>query len=205
VFTASGGKVYYPAPALAALFAVGAVRMETVEGGRSRVRWTVSIVVSGLIAGLIGLPVLPPAVASALRPINPNAMETYGWPLFVDQITRATATLPADTTIFTSNYGEAGALTLLGPAAGLHTPVYSAHNAYGYWGPPPGRPDSVLCVGEWDMAYLHRFWSQVREIAPLTLPDGLQDEETTQHAAIYLCQQPHGSWAQLWPALRHLD
>ena len=45
----------------------------------------------------------------------------------------------------------------------------------------------------------------MHEIAPITMPDGVVNQEVTQHAAIYLCQQPHGDWNQLWPGLRHLD
>ncbi|MFD1045471.1 hypothetical protein ACFQ1S_07670 [Kibdelosporangium lantanae] len=80
------------------------------------------------------------------------------------------------------------------------------NGAFRRWGPPPGTtPDTVLCVGEWDADYLHRFWSDVREVEPITLPGGLLTEETAHHAAIYLCRQPHGGWAELWPGLRHLD
>ncbi|WP_245717849.1 glycosyltransferase family 39 protein [Nocardia miyunensis] len=203
LFTVSGGKVYYAAPVLAGLFAAGAVRVERLVP-TSR-RWPLAVAGSAIIAIVIGLPVLPPRAETALRPINPQAMETYGWPRLVDQIARAAAPLPAEVPIFASNYGEAGAVSILGPAAGLHRTVLSGHNNYLFWGPPPGTPDTVLCVGQWNTAYLHRFWSQVTEIAPLTLPDGLTDQETARHAAIYLCTRPHGTWAQLWPGLRHLD
>ena len=63
----------------------------------------------------------------------------------------------------------------------------------------------MLCVGEFKPAYLRRFWSDVREIAPITVPDGVRNEETDHHAAIYACRRPHGTWAQLWPSLRHYD
>lgn len=205
VFTASGGKPYYAAPALAGLFAAGAVRVEAAGTARGRIGWPVAIAISAVLAVLTSLPVLPPSAATALRPVNPNLMETYGWPQFVAQVTRVADTLPAGTVILTSNYSEAGALTLLGPAAGLHTPVYSGHTSYGYWGPPAGRPDTVLCVGEWHPDYLHLFWSQVQAIARIRLPDGLVNQEIATHSTIYLCQRPHGSWAQLWPGLRHLD
>ncbi|WP_245567835.1 glycosyltransferase family 39 protein [Nocardia jiangxiensis] len=203
LFTVSGGKVYYAAPVLAGLFAAGAVRVEGLAP--KRWRWPLAVAVSALLAIVIGLPVLPPRAETALRPVDPQAMETYGWPGFVDQIARAAAPLPAEVPIFASNYGEAGAVSILGPAAGLHRTVLSGHNNYLLWGPPPGTPDTVPCVGQWNTTYLHRFWSQVIEIAPLTLPDGLTDQETAQHAAIYLCTQPLGTWAQLWPGLRHLD
>jgi hypothetical protein len=205
LFTVSGGRVYYAAPALAGLFAAGAVRVEAAATPRGRFGWPVAVAVTATIALVIGLPVLGPRAETALRPINPQPMETYGWPRFVDQVARAAAPLPADVPIFTSNYGEAGALTILGPAGGLHRRVFSGHNNYLLWGPPPGTPGTVLCVGQWDIGYLRRFWSGVTEVAPITLPPGLIDQETAQHAAIYLCTRPHGTWAQLWPGLRHLD
>jgi hypothetical protein len=203
VFTVTGGKDYYPAPALLGLFAAGGMWVQT-RAASSR-RLPVLLVVSGLLAVVIGLPVLPAGADNAIRSIDPELVETYGWPDFVRQVTTVADTMPAGTTIFTSNYGEAGALTILGPDQGLRMPVSSAHNAYILWGPPSGTPDSVLCVGTWDETYLHRFWSDVREIAPITMPDGVVDQEVAHHAAIYLCQRPHGDWAQLWPGLRHLD
>jgi 4-amino-4-deoxy-L-arabinose transferase-like glycosyltransferase len=204
-FTAGGGKPYYPAPALVGLFAAGAVRVEAAGTARGRIGWPAAIAVSAAIAVLVGLPVLPPSMATRLRPLNANLMETYGWPQFVDQVARAAATMPPGTVIFTSNYAEAGALTLLGPADGLRAPVYSGHTSYGEWGPPPGRPDTVLCVGVWETRYLRQNWSRVTEIAPIRLAPGLRNQETTEHGAIYTCRQPHGSWAQMWPRLRHLD
>ncbi|WP_019926344.1 glycosyltransferase family 39 protein [Nocardia sp. BMG111209] len=203
LFTLGGGKGYYLAPVLIGLFAAGSVRVEA--NGDGRTAWPIATVACGLAAVLIGLPVLTPAVSSALRPIDPEPMETYGWPGYTDQVIRAAAEFPPGTMIFTSNYGEAGALTILGPQRGLRNPVSSAHNNYLLWGPPPGTPDTVLCVGEWNTAYLHRFWSDVTTLAPITLPGGLSNEETSDHAAIYLCRAPHGTWAQLWPDLRHLD
>jgi len=203
VFTASGGKPYYQVPVLIAVFAAGAVHAETT--GRSRLRWPAVLVLSGLIAVLLGYPVLPARAENALRALNPTVMETYGWPDFVAQVSTAAATMPAGTPIFTSNYGEAGALTILGGPAGLRNPVLSAQNAYSDWGPPDGSPDTVLCVGEFKSPYLHRFWSDVTEIGPITMPDHVRNEETDHHAAIYLCQHPHGTWAELWPSLRHYD
>ncbi|QYN20850.1 glycosyltransferase family 39 protein [Amycolatopsis sp. DSM 110486] len=204
VFTAGGGKSYYAAPALIGLFAAGGVWAETRYAVTPR-RWRIAIVLSGVFAVLIGLPVLPVSAERVFASVNPQLVETYGWPDVVRQVTAVADTLPPGSSVFTSNYGEAGALTLLGPDAGLQLPVSSAHNGYLLWGSPAGTPDTVLCVGEWGPDYLRRFWSDVREIAPITTPGGVANEETTNHAAIYLCRQPHGTWAQLWPGLSHLD
>jgi Dolichyl-phosphate-mannose-protein mannosyltransferase len=205
VFTASGGKFYYAGPPLAGLFAAGSVRVETLGSARGRTGWPLAVAVSGVLAVVVWLPVLPVSVANVLKPVSPFVLETYGWPDFVDQVTKVAATLPPDTTIFASNYGEAGSLTMLGPAAGLRDPVSGAQNAYGDWGPPPGTPDTVLCVGTWTADELRQYWSQVREIAPITNPEHIDNEESTLHAGIYLCQRPRGTWAQLWPSLRHID
>jgi hypothetical protein len=203
VLTASGGKIYYPAPVLVALFAAGAVHVEATS--RSRWRWPALIGAAAVIAVFFGYPVLPIRTEDALRGVNPTNLETYGWPEFVDQVRAAAATLPPGTPIFTSNYGEAGALTILGPQRGLDDPVLSAQNAYSDWGPPPGTPDTVLCACEFTPAYLARFWADVTEIAPITVPDGVHNQESNAGAAIYLLREPRGTWAQLWPSLRHYD
>lgn len=201
----TAGKDYYAAPALPGLFAAGAVRVAAENTRAGRFRWPIAIGLTAVFSVLIGLPVLPPKVETSLAlGADSPVTETYGWPGYVHEIVSVADTLPPNTVIFTSNYGEAGALTTLGRSEGLHNPVGSGHNAYGFWGPPPGSDATVLCVGEFTPAYLHRFWSQVKEIAPLTLPAGLANEETEKGAAIYLCQQPHGTWAQLWPSLQHL-
>jgi hypothetical protein len=194
VFTVAGGKSYYTAPVLAALFAAGATRL------RSKV-WVPFIVLSGVVAVFLTLPVLPPSVQTRLNAIDPEPLATYGWPEFVDQVKRAEATMPPGTPILTSNYGEAGALTVLG---GLDN-VYSGHNSYADWGPPPGTSPTVLCVGEFKAAQLELGWRVVRPIAEITLPDGAQNEETLNHATIFRCEQPRGSWAEMWPKLRHLS
>ena len=134
------------------------------------------LTVSGLAAVLIGLPVLPLSAENVLRAVNPQVTETYGWPEFVTQVTRAAAPLPPDVPIFVSNYGEAGALTILAPPGGLGRPVVSAHNNYMLWGPPPGTPDTALCVGEWNAAYLRRFWSQVDHQRQLARLVGIVDQ-----------------------------
>ncbi|MFG1642915.1 glycosyltransferase family 39 protein [Amycolatopsis sp. NPDC049252] len=199
----TSGKSYYAAPMLPGLFAAGAVRVEAANTRDGRRSWPIAIAATAVFAIVIGLPVFPPKITNSIG-LSSTVMETYGWPEYVRQIVSVADRYPAGTVIFTSNYGEAGALTTLGPAEGLHNPVSSGHNAYGFWGPPPGGDATVLCVGEFTSGYLRQFWSQVTEIAPLTLPDGLSNEETEKHAAIYSCRQPHGSWAQLWPGLAHL-
>jgi len=207
VFTASGGKFYYPTPALYALFAAGAIAIEERTAGRrlSWTGWPLALAVTFSIGAILTLPILPPRAASKLRAIDPPLIETYGWPRLASEVATAARSAPGATIVFTSNYGEAGAVTFYGRRFGLDLPVASGHNAYGDWGPPSGSDDNVLAVGEFDQQYLEGFWSSVTEILPITQPKGIVDQETAQHAAVFLCQDPHGTWAELWPSLRRLD
>ena len=143
--------------------------------------------------------------AEAVRGFNPDLMVTYGWPQFVAQAAKAAAPLPAGAPIFTSDYEEAGALTILGPAAGIDRPIYSGHNNYTLWGPPAGRSSTVLVIGAYPGSTLNELCGSSSEIAPYTLPGGLTNNETARHVGFYLCRDPRGSWAQLWPQLKHFD
>ena len=205
LFTLGGGKPYYAGPALTGLFAAGAVRVEQRSTRRGRRAWPALLAVSAVTSTLLALPILPVAFAEAVRSSNPDLMGTYGWPQFVAQAAKAAASLPADAPIFTSDYEEAGALTILGPAAGINRPIYSGHNNYTLWGPPAGTSKTVLVIGSYSPTDLQQMCTSSSEIAPYTLPDGLANNETARGVSFYLCQDPRGSWAQLWPQLKHFD
>lgn len=210
VFTAAGGKIYYPAPVLIALFAAGAVKVESriAAGGSTWRRPVLGVTVSAVITTFLLLPFLSITALDngVARALTDPVIETYGWPSLASQVTRAAATVPGATAIFTSNYGEAGALARFGPPRGLRLPVLSGQNAYGDWGPPKtGTPDVVVAIGEFDATYLRQFWGDVTEIEPIVMPHHIIDEETSKHAAIYVCRDPKGSWAVLWPELVHLS
>ena len=78
--------------------------------------------------------------------------------------------------IFTSNYGEAGAVDRYGPDVGLPL-AYSGHNAFAEWGPPPDWPAAVVVVG---------------------LGKG-------ELAAVDLCSGTRRPWSQMWSSLGHLN
>ncbi|MEV1174540.1 hypothetical protein [Nonomuraea sp. NPDC049784] len=100
---------------------------------------------------ILTLPVLPVATyaASSLPSTVPDTANEVGWPAFVSTVEGVVAALPADerarAVILTNDYSEASPLVLLG--SGL-PPVYSGHNAYWEWGPPPARRTVVVHVGD---------------------------------------------------------
>ncbi|HUO40048.1 MAG TPA: hypothetical protein VMU34_20375 [Mycobacterium sp.] len=72
--------------------------------------------------------------------VNSELVETYGWPKLVDQVAAAAVTVPGDAPVFTSNYGEAGALAVLGPAAGLTGPSKAVTTTTAGGAQRPGGP-----------------------------------------------------------------
>ena len=78
--------------------------------------------------------------------VNGDVGETIGWPELTRTVAAVYRRAGSGAVIFTSNYGEAGAIDRYGPALGL-PPAYSGHNAFGYWGPPPDRAAPVITVG----------------------------------------------------------
>ena len=96
------------------------------------------------------LPVVPVADVHTVRGANQvTLLDTVGWP----QLTRAVAAQDAalvragesPTSIFAGNYGEAGALDILGSADHL-PPVLSGHNTFWLWGPGQASDRTVLVV-----------------------------------------------------------
>lgn len=204
LFTVSGGKAYYAAPALTGLFAAGAVRVERSDSPRGRRAWPTLIAISAITSVTTLLPVLPLQAANEFRSLNPDVMDTYGWPQFVTEVAQTTKTLPPGIPIFTSSYEEAGALAILGSADGVHRSVASGHNNYWIWGPPPGSDATVFTIGL-SLADLDTMCGKVTQLGRYSLPDGLRNDELDRGIAFDLCQDPREDWAQLWPSLEHLD
>ena len=133
-YLAGNGKAYYLASLYPVLLGLGAIptadwtlriRSSATGGGdghnRARVAvLTIGIVVSTAIGAFIALPLLPTTAlqGSAVMAVNPDQGETVGWPRFVATVADAWNSIPpeerANTVIFTANYGEAGAVDVLG-------------------------------------------------------------------------------------------
>jgi len=205
----TGGKIYYLAGAYIYLLAAGAVAIDgwlAARPGRFR-RLLRATAVSVAIAVPLVLPVLPPGDVGWTQTINPVLAESAGWPQLVSTVRTVWSSLPAgqraSAVIFASNYGEAGAINVLG--SGLPQAV-SGHNTYWWWGPGNPRATTVVAVmpgpkdGGGDAAYLGHFFSSVRAVATLSNPYGLHNQEWGGH--VYLCTGPRHPWSQIWPQLR---
>ena len=101
-----------------------------------------------------------------------------------------------------ANYGEAGELDRARRQGADIPPVYSGHNAYGWWGPPPGSSNPVVVVGYGDQAELSRRFTGCTLLARVDTGYGVENDE--QGAPVTLCAGPVTPWPTIWPAIRHL-
>src|SRR5690606_26636442 len=135
-----------------------------------RLRWlrpalAAAIVAFAVVALPLALPVLPVeryvAYAEALGrgptteerhelgDLPQHYADMHGWEALVDAVETAWRAVPASeraaTVVLGQNYGEAGAVEVLGGPRGL-PPAVSGHNNYWLWGPPPGAIRNVIVI-----------------------------------------------------------
>lgn len=203
VFLATGGKPYYLAGMFPVLLAAGAIETDGwVERGGSRRRglllWSL-VSLSGVVSAFIALPLLPVKNAGPVIAMNSDVGETIGWRDLTRTVAASYRRAGPGTVVFTSNYGEAGAIDRYGPALGLPA-AYSGHNAFGYWGAPPDRPGAVITVGLESSQLSH--FRGCRLLARIGNSADVNNDE--RGAPVQLCAGPRAPWSAIWPKLRHL-
>lgn len=204
------------------LFGVGAAAIEVVIA-RPGLRWLrvalpVAIGSMGILSALLVLPVLPPEPAarlvSALGEDNDMQREVETAPLLlplahrlgseelVAKVEAAVARLEpeelAGAVILAESFSPAGALQLLGSPD--LPPVFSAHNAYFLWGPPPSEPRLVVAVG-FESAQLTPFFASVEIVAQATCSGCMGWRQETPIALARDLRRP---LREVWPELRRL-
>ncbi|HYM84020.1 MAG TPA: glycosyltransferase family 39 protein [Candidatus Dormibacteraeota bacterium] len=206
----TGGKAYYAIGSVGVFMAAGGVVLDHwLTRGHARLKlagFAAAAVLSGLLIALLALPILPVATyaTSSLPAAVPDIANTIGWPAFVSTVEGVVAALPPDqrarAVILTNDYSEASPLVLLG--YGL-PPVYSGHNSYWDWGPPPSDRTLVIHVGDWRPADWSRFFVGCRVVAYVDNGLGLANSE--QGKAVSVCDGLRASWTEMWPRLRTIS
>ena len=210
-YLAGDGKAYYLASLYPVLLGLGALPVaEWSRRRRARVRAGVlgaAVALSALINAFIALPLTPvdQLQGSAAMALNPDQGETVGWPRFIGTVAGAWHSLPASSrahaVVFTHNYGEAGAIDLLGRAHGLPR-AYSGHNGFSEWGRPPADATHALVLGYSGPRDAAPQFARCRRLARIDDGVGLDNDE--QGLPVLLCR-PTASWARLWPQLTHFN
>jgi hypothetical protein len=205
VFAVIPGRPYYTAGMLPVLFAAGGCHLEHRSVSRVRRRlWCAAPVVGAVLTVAFFLPVLPLSTFARLTFLHTTSYdlgETVGWPQLAGQVGAVYDRLPASdrsqASIFTANYGEAGALTVYGKRYDLPAPL-SGQNSYWLWGPGTAPDRVVVAVGS--VQQLRPYFAGCRYDSTVHSPDGVDNDENG--TGIWTCTGPHGPWSSFWSGLR---
>jgi 4-amino-4-deoxy-L-arabinose transferase-like glycosyltransferase len=207
VVLVAGGKSYYVAGALPVLMAAGAIGIDGwLRASRPRLA-SLGLATAGSLAlvAVLTLPVLPAAslAGTPIPDLYPENAEQVGWPELVGTVRSVVDALPAGererAVILTANYGEQGALELLG---GDLPPAYSGHNSLWDWGPLPDDHDVVVLVGWWSQPWYSGLLGSCERVATIDNAAGMPNQEQGAGVAVCTTVQP---WSRTWPRFRHLD
>ena len=216
-----GGKsrANYLSPAYPALLALGALAWERMLAARwSRALLMLVIVALGAVAVPLALPVLP--VDTLIRyqaalhmapkseertevgPLSQHDADMFGWNEMVALVARARDRLTpeerAHARVFGQNYGEAGAVDVLGRRLGL-PPAISGHNSYWMWG-PRGWDGRVLIIIGGDPEDNAKWFDSIETVGTVQAPYAMPYERGVQVSIGRGLKMPV---AEAWPKLKH--
>jgi hypothetical protein len=213
LFVAGKGRGYYLAAAYPMLMAMGASAGERWIGSLP-VFWRRSLEIvffTGLAAcGLfVCAVVLPVAPGGALRDFalknNGDLREEIGWDELVKSVAGVRDSLPLQQRervgVLVGNYGEQGAIEILGPAFHLPAPISGTNSAWlrGYPEPPP----SMLIVVGLSRGYVERTFAGCRVAGHNGNSYGVENEESRDHPDIFVCDGPRAPWPEFWKEYQH--
>lgn len=191
-----------------------------------RVAYLPVLVAAGIALAPVGLQLLPPtmlaryAAALGLVPqIEKGEGKTsslpqwqadrLGWNDLVDAVEAAVQTLSDEerrkAILFAPGYGQAAPLEVLGGKRGF-PPVYSAHNNYFFWGPPPDPVEVAVVLGfrgSGDPPEPHEDLRQFfDEIELFRVHDCEWCMRWRDEMPIWIARRPKKPMADVWPELK---
>lgn len=207
-FALTKGRGYYTGAVYPVMVAFGAVVvMRWASSLRPAFRRTIVVVLwSGILAfgafaACVLVPIAPsgPLKAFALAR-SEDLREEQGWDTFVQTVAQVRAELTpeqrADLGIVTANYGEQGAVEILGRSYGLPAPISLTNSAWlrGY---PTPQPTTLIVTGL-DIDDANEEFTDCRLAAHVPYPPHLNNEESKYHPDIFLCGAPRLPWPEFW-------
>ncbi|MGD0628666.1 MAG: glycosyltransferase family 39 protein [Terracidiphilus sp.] len=208
VFLFAKGRGYYTAGAYPMLIAMGAAISERWLG--SLPRWCRRTIESVFFAGiaLYGAFVIagwvPVATSGPLHDFalknSSDLREEIGWPELVKTVAGIRDSLPpqeqSSVGIIVGNYGEQGAIELLGPAYHLPLPISLTNSAWlrGY---PTPQPTTLIVVGV-SSEDANEIFQGCRLAGHNGNSEGVKNEESRYHPDIFVCGPPHLPWPEFW-------
>jgi hypothetical protein len=100
--------------------------------------------------------------------------------------------------VFGQNYGEAGAIDVLGRRLGLPRAM-SGHNSYWLWGPGTVEPTVVIIIGG-DREDNARFFEEIEIVGQTRSPYAMPYERGVD---VSIARRPRATLREAWPMLKH--
>lgn len=221
LFMLQHAKDYYLAGAYPIVFAAGSVQFER---WLNRLRWgwtkTVlfaSIMICAIMFAPMALPILQvDTYIDYAKKIGVSRVQgenhefgilpqryadMFGWEEMVGEVARVYNTLSLEEqnkcAIFAGNYGEAGAISLLGKKHGLPEAI-SGHNSYFLWGPGSYKGDIVIFVGG-DYDDLVLYFDEVYEAGRTDCAYCMPYEN---NMPIFICRGLKSNIIDFWPKVK---
>ncbi|MFZ0395798.1 MAG: glycosyltransferase family 39 protein [Terracidiphilus sp.] len=213
IFWASKGRSYYVAEAYPVLLAMGAVVGErSISWMPKLVRRSIIVVFFAGVAafGAIACAIIVPIARSGpLRDFalknNGNLREEIGWNQLVGTVAGIRDSLTPDQRahlgITTANYGEYGAIEILGRAYGLPQPIGTTNSEW-FRGYPDPSPTTFIVLGL-RQEQADSIFTGCRLAGHNGNSLGVRNEESVDHPDIFVCGPPRIPWAEIWR--RHRD
>lgn len=165
------------------------------------ITWTMAVL-GAIISFALLAPIAPinSFLWNTTAKLQDNFLEEIGWPDLVQTVAKIYEAVPVNqrphTGIIVGNYGEAGAINLLGEKYGF-PPVISGTNSFWYRSYPQNQPQTLITVGLGD-DFLREHFEHCDLVAHNTNPYGVINEESRDHPNIYLCHHLLQAWPEFW-------
>lgn len=131
---------------------------------------------------------------------NGDLREEFGWDEMVKTVAGIRDSLPLEQRsnlgVFVGNYGEGGAVEILGPAYGLPMPISLTNSAWlrGYSVPTP----TTLIVVGFSQKQAEATFTSCRWAGHNGNSAGIKNEESEDHPDIFVCGPPKIPWGEFW-------
>lgn len=206
------GRGYYTGAAYPMLIAMGVC---SVEGWLMTIpRFWRTTVKTSYVAFLIAwgayvVSLLVPLAASGpvrqrAMKINGDLREELGWNELVKTVAGIRDSLPTEQQnnlgVLVGNYGEGGAIEILGKAYHLPPPISGTNSAW-YRSYPVAPPSTLIVIG-FSRKDADETFNACRLAGHNGNTEGVHNEESDDHPDIFVCGSPRLPWPEFWKHFR---
>jgi hypothetical protein len=217
-------KFYLPTPFYTVLFASGAVFIERFAEKHNVRRLKRLPAVAIFLIGLVQVPFARPVVPielfvkytgrsvwegikgerHELGRLPQHFADRFGWDEMAISVWVAYDKLSAEdkskACVLMGNYGQAGAIWVLGGQYNLPKPI-SGHLQYYFWGTRGHSAEVVISIGI-DAKNLEDHFDDIKKVRDHACRWAIRHEK---YLDVYVCRKPRRSLEQMWLSFKHLD